>query len=155
MTSISEIMSNVSQLDEAKQNLRKLLKESGAEQVIAKAFQEVLVDCPDVCVSWCQYAPSFNDGAACVFLVHDMWICPVDSDCDESSSVDPGTGKCYDSNDKLGDQIYCTPEQQQKLNEIWNGVNDEFVMDTLFGSRAKVIITADNIEVDRYYDGGY
>lgn len=148
----SEIAEQARALDQAKQNLRKLISTKEAQQTIAKEFQKILAECPDVGVFWTQGAPSFNDGDPCYFRVHDMWICPVDTDGGEDDSVDCSTGKCPDYDEDDFDRIYCTPEQCDALYEIWSIINDEFIMESVFGSSASVKITEDSITIDDYYD---
>ncbi len=145
--SLSEFKARSEQLTTNRRELQAIIAKDGAT-LIAKAFQEVLVDCPDGVVFWRQGTPSFNDGDPCRFTVHDLWICPNDPDLDygEDVAIDGVTGRRYD--DESDEDIYATSEQQNKLYEVWS-LFDSFILENSFGE-SKVTISVDSVSVEEF-----
>ncbi len=149
MTTTEELLQACKEFDEKKSALYALVAKDGPA-LITKAFQDLLKDSPDVVVYWTQGTPSFNDGDPCYFRVHDMWICPADSeDLGEEAAIDGDTGTRYlsDHEDDEGvdhKTVLCTPEQQTKLYELFNHVHD--LLQNAWGD-ATITIGVDSIEV--------
>lgn len=150
MTTTKELIDALREADRAKENVRKLVGEEGPA-IIGKALQETLVDCPNVVLFWRQGTPSFNDGDPCRFRIHDLWICPGDtdpSDLGEDTSIDNETGKRYTTDeDQDPDEILCTPEQLDNIYKVWSELSDLF--EDAFGE-ARVTISIDSVSIDEF-----
>lgn len=130
----------------AKEQLEKLLDvhqravtalRASALDLLRPIFKEFFENSPEVkMVTWTQYAPFFNDGEACVFSVNDIEMFgsdDVDEDDYESyiSTYDHPAGR------QLGQLIQSIPEE---------------VMQDIFGTDSKIVVTAEGITIDDEYD---
>jgi 1-acyl-sn-glycerol-3-phosphate acyltransferase len=146
MTEINVLKQASLELKAAKEKARAVIKEHGAK-AIGSAFQEVLINCPNVAVTWKQFAPSFNDGSPCYFRVRDMWVVPADTVpnyAGESDAIDESNLEEYD----------VSQEQINELYAVFSSV-DEWILEETFGSSANIFITSDRIIVDEFYCDDY
>ena len=153
----------------ARDAYRKLLNKEG-KGVLKRAFKAFFDATPNVeAIVWTQSVPSFNDGDACTFSACDFQIRFADTvasakareedgeDGDEYTGPEPDGFLCYGEG--------CEPRcgisaKQWKAAGIdpkaWKGlleVHDDELLETVFGSNAKVTATRKGFQVDEYYCG--
>lgn len=107
-------------------------------------FKQFFVDHPEVkTVQWLQYVPFFNDGETCEFSVQ----------CIYASNALPEQlsdwGEVEDEDDTLWSEEIYTSDKYPLLN-LLNSSEMEDMLESTFGSHAKVVVTAAGIESEEY-----
>lgn len=109
-------------------------------------------------IRWTQYAPSWNDGEACLFSVRDPDIrltSTGDSDAkkNDDSDDDEEDGDwldSYDARDKLSPELAA---DFSKLSETITDDSFEDIMRATFGTDCRVTVAAEKIDISDYDHG--
>ena len=112
-----------------------------ASDLLRPIFKDFFEKYPEIKrISWVQYAPYFNDGEACEFSVHNI-------ECFGTESADPED----DDGDDYGDDNLSPYSHAgaKELDDLLQSI-PESVMESLYGSDSKVVVTAEGIDVDDY-----
>jgi len=124
-------------------------------------------------ISWTQYIPSFNDGDPCTFTISEPFVTTSDAASLDSSDWEYSTPEEEDDWDyaetftaeekwlwdepKVDGQVQRipNPDINQDLKDIVSFINNnEDLMEKLFGSYCRIIVTPEKILVEEY-DCGY
>ncbi len=134
-------------IQSAKAELQEVAKREGKVSV-AQVFSDAFAKFPEVkAVRWKQGAPSFNDGDPCYFSVHDAYVYLDDPDeADEEHELGSSYGRKYFI-EAGGDG-----EAFDVFSVAWHSVNDETVLEAIFGDGAQVTVTATAVEVEEWDD---
>lgn len=142
--SIEKLNEIAAEIDASKKKLAAFAQTEG-KSAIGAAFAKCFEPPTNlVRIEWTQYVPGFNDGDACLFTVSEPELfADVDGEEKEfdSYSLDDADAKAAIGQKSLDafDAAWSIPEE---------------ILQAVFGENVKVVITADDVEVEEY-DCGY
>ncbi len=145
MTTLAELAAKKAEVDA-------LMKEHG-KTAVANELAAFFAKYPDLTIRWTQYTPYFNDGDACTFSIHGIYVGKVDEDGDmEDDDTELGGLEFYFRHPEyLKDKAWITKELAEdgkKVSELLEGNED--ALEAAFGDHMEITANIKGVSADGY-----
>ncbi len=147
MTTLAELAAKKAELDA-------IMKEHGKSAISAE-LSGFFAKYPDLTIRWTQYTPYFNDGDACTFSIHGIYVFKMNPEQDEDDQDDEselGSLKFYlDHPEYKRDKDWITQalvEDGKALANLLESNSD--ALEAAFGDHMEVVATASGVEANEY-----
>lgn len=146
MTTLTELAAKKAELD--------ALMQQHGKTAVANELAAFFAKYPGLAIRWTQYTPYFNDGDACTFSIHGIYVYQKPEEGDDAD----------DSGHELGSlNFYLTRPEYLKGNEwITKELADEgkrvsqllyaneSALEAAFGDHMEIVATIDGVTADEY-----
>ena len=148
---LDTLLEKVNEINIQRNDLNKKLFNTIEQEIVS-----VLDKYPEfIAIRWIQYVPSYNDGEACRFTLHEPKYVSSTELSDEEAKAENYTVEIADKVYRIVDvESKSTWDSKLRLLNISNVLyNIEDLLEEQFGENAEVIITRDEIIVNGYNCG--